>query len=1507
MTSRQRQQGYLLITAVTGLFLLATVAVLLSLGSSIGINSSNNELENTRARYLSEAAIQHALWQTQNSACTGNLSVPITALGADRYEAIFTGAAAGSLYALSVDQDAWIRNDDPDKNNGTSDRNHIRYEGGKTELVLTRFDLAAIPAGAQVNSAIAWFHVASGKEHPEGPITAHEILADWAESTVTWESFGKAYRGGSVGTIPAQDTGDVWVSFNVTGLVQGWVNGQPNHGILFQSKAEGVHAEYTGRENGANPPRLDVVVGSGTASPVTITAKGTLENGVERKLAYDLATVYQPASHHVLQHGGSAGKDAFLTEFKPGWNYGGYEALRIRSPGSDWNSALQFDLASVPRHARIVSATLELYKLNSSNNAAGMVNVHAINRSWEEGDSNGCSCPGVTFDDRDSGLSWNSPGGDFDAVPTASIAVDTATDRWVSWDVTGLVQDWADGTRPNYGMMLTPGDATATSEFASSDYSDPTLHPKLSIRYACECGTPCMVPSGAGRIALIGDDNSPDYDDQLKISLFESWGYEVDFFEDRDSDMISWSNYDLAYVSETSVASDVRANLVDAPIGVVNEEPNLYDDLGLADGDTERVGSIIAIIDNSHFITAIFQQGPLSIYAGDMEILTADAPLADGLQVLGEFGGSATLTVLDKGAQRIGGTAAGRRVTLPFGQHFAADFDWANLNGTGELLVQRAIAWAAGSDIVSSGSVLMVVGNDGNLTAQEQLKKTLLESWGFAVNVIDEDDSQADFDAAVASNEVVFITEDVNAGDVNTKLTDATIGIVTEEANLADDFGFADSIQWGSGLKLTVDNSFYITSTFGTGTIGFSSAMVSVAGLTGDIAPGAQYLGYSDAGPSLIKLETGAELVGAGTAAGRRVLLPWGGNDMDVGLLNDNGLMLFQRAIEWAAGANLAGPIAHWKLDETTGTTAIDSAGGHDGSLANGPAWASGVFDGALDFDGANDYVDLTTDAELTDIFDGGATVTGWIYPRSWGESDNGRILDKASQISGDRDGWMIAVRGATPAVQFAQGFTGTRGFWRSEAGTVSLNEWTHFAVVYDASSVDNDAEIYLNGVKQSPLVEITPTGTLATDAGIALRMGNYAQDTSRTFDGVIDDVRIYDRLLSSGEIAALATLPPKTPLAHWRLDETGGFIATDSVGGRDGTLINGPTWAAGQLDNAVRFDGSNDRINVPHDAGLNIESQITLSAWIYPDTLKPFQIVLTKGDGGVAENYWLGTEGNKANFGFVDGGAYAQHTTSGLTLQAGQWHHIAATFDDAANEVKIYVDGVAETFTNTYAPAANNEQLIIGNSYYAGEGFDGLIDDVRLYDFVLGATEIASLAAEGGSGNGSGNGCNGTYRDDFNSVSWSGSDGTLAWNDPWAEVGESDGAGSGDVRIQNDVSNYQLRIRDNDNGGEGVERVADLTGAGTATLSFDYRRRGLDSSGDYVAVYASSNGTAGPWTELPGPRIQGGTNDSSYQPWTRDISAFISGNTAIRLRSSSSMGGTDTVYFDNVRIQCAP
>ena len=111
------------------------------------------------------------------------------------------------------------------------------------------------------------------------------------------------------------------------------------------------------------------------------------------------------------------------------------------------------------------------------------------------------------------------------------------------------------------------------------------------------------------------------------------------------------------------------------------------------------------------------------------------------------------------------------------------------------------------------------------------------------MTLIDEDDSQAAFDSAVALSDVVFISEDVNSNDVNTKLTDVTIGVVIEEAQLADEFGLSDGISWSSGNSINVqDNTHFITQPFQLGSLTILSTAESLMYLTPSFSSDLQQL-----------------------------------------------------------------------------------------------------------------------------------------------------------------------------------------------------------------------------------------------------------------------------------------------------------------------------------------------------------------------------------------------------------------------------------------------------------------------------------------------------------------------------------------------------------------------------------------------------------------------------------------------------------------------------------------
>lgn len=1529
MISRRFQRGYLLITVIVTLFLLATVAVLLSQDSAISANTASSELEAAKAEYAARAGRQHALWKTANNACMGDLDVPTTPLGADSYDATVSGASAGTSYDVAADQDAWIRNDDPTRNNGTSVTNHIRQEAGKVEQVLTRFDVSGITADSQISSAIAWFHLKAGKDHLQGSVSVHEILADWAETTVTWDSFGAAHKTGPVGVVPPQPVGDAWVAINVTGLVQAWVNGQPNHGLLMQTATEGIHTEYTAREDAMNPPRLQVVVGSGGASPATIKASGKLENGVQRKLKDKIATTYQPSTWTALQPDASGTDDSWITAGQTNWSYGAHGTLRVQ-PGNQ-RTLLRMNLQGhVPVGARVTEATLELYADQVS--TADTIDLHRVDRSWTEGTCFGNCGPddGATWDTYDGTDSWATAGGDFRPAAASAASPLNAGD-WVSWDITELAAKWVSDPSSNYGVMLkgNPGGAV----FLSSDDADPALRPRLSIRYACECSSACIAPRGSGNILMVVAEKTwlSDYDQALK-SQFEAWGYAVTLISDHDNQNTfdgGFTANDVVFVSESVDTTKVGSKLNASTVGIVNTHGWLNDELGFESADSSNwpVGTSIDVSDATHYITAPFAAGTLDIYDAAMGGLAIGNTKSPDLVSLAEWGSGTGLATLEAGAVTAsGGSTEGRRVMLPLGRQSNSNLNYVNDNGW--LLVQRAIDWAIGLDqtasrapiahwkldeTIGSTAVDSIGGNDGNASNTTWTSGYI--NGGLQFNSAADSVVVPHADELSITNQLTLaawinksdlfgydaaVVKATTGSDLNYFLgtweNNPVFGFSTSTDNWQGYYATGTSLQTGSWYHLaaTFDNAADTVNVYVDGQLAqsFSTTLEPVTN-SGDVLLGRSAIGEY-----------------------------WPGVLDDVRIYD-----VALTAEEIAELAALPGPLAHWKLDNGTGTTAIDSVGGHHGTLVNGPAWTSGTLDGALDFDGVDDYVDLTSDAELTDIFDDGGTVTGWIFPRSWGESENGRILDKATQVSGDREGWMIALRGATPAVQFAQGFTGVRGFWRSQEGTVSLNTWTHFAVVYDASSVDNDAKIYLNGVEQSPLVEIAPTGSIATDAGISLRMGNYAQDTSRTFDGIIDDVRIYDRMLGAAEIAQLATTPSRAPIAHWKLDETSGATAFDSIADNDGQVNGGAIWTTGTIDGGLAVDYTNgeDYIKVNNTPDLeNVqEGDYTLAAWFRPDSTPPG----VSGDNDA--NYGILIKPgwhtgifftNQNRFGFwqhLDGDINVA-STSGNTFTPGSSYHVAATVDRATGLQSLYVNGQLEDTSGFTPGAAAREygtgtwRIGIANPSASSWGWaaDGTIDDVRIYDGVLSATEVSDLFALGGGGGGSGGAggggsCDGNFRDNFDTRAANGNNGTLSWATDWIEVGESDGPTSGDIQVMNDQSNYQLRTRDNDNGGEGVEREADLSGAATATLNYDYRRMNLDNSNDYAAVEISANGAAGPWTELT--RHSGSGNDSSYQPASHPITDYVSENTRIRFKTSSTMGGTDTVWFDNVEIACSP
>ncbi|MCK4785097.1 MAG: PD40 domain-containing protein, partial [Desulfobacteraceae bacterium] len=193
------------------------------------------------------------------------------------------------------------------------------------------------------------------------------------------------------------------------------------------------------------------------------------------------------------------------------------------------------------------------------------------------------------------------------------------------------------------------------------------------------------------------------------------------------------------------------------------------------------------------------------------------------------------------------------------------------------------------------------------------------------------------------------------------------------------------------------------------------------------------------------------------------------------------------------------GPIAQWKFDEGSGATAYDSAGTNDGTIY-GATWTTGKIDGALSFDGSNDYVDVGNDSSL--MTTGDLTICAWIKARK----------TRACIYSHSWTGWGLGFGIGNNNYDGRLGFyTWTHGYWIEAGGSLADDTWHHVAVTLEGTMV----RLYSDGIEIG-----NESGTPASNlTGIGL-IGLYNYDWH--FGGIIDDLMIYSSALSAGEIEEL-------------------------------------------------------------------------------------------------------------------------------------------------------------------------------------------------------------------------------------------------------------------------------------------------------------------------------------------------------------------------------------------------
>jgi len=196
------------------------------------------------------------------------------------------------------------------------------------------------------------------------------------------------------------------------------------------------------------------------------------------------------------------------------------------------------------------------------------------------------------------------------------------------------------------------------------------------------------------------------------------------------------------------------------------------------------------------------------------------------------------------------------------------------------------------------------------------------------------------------------------------------------------------------------------------------------------------------------------------------------------------------------------------------------------------------------------------------------------------------------------------------------------------------------------------------------------------------------------------------------------------TMIAHWRLDND----ATDSVGGIDGTLVNGPEFTTDAMvgSHALALDSAASQyVDFGNPQKLPAgRSPRSIAGWGKTSTVAAgWRWIAAYGSAGTSLAMFIGMNGTS-----LYGGGYGDDVLEAGFWEVDVWHHICLTYDGSV--AKLYADGVeVDSQTKSWNLALGRAH--IGQQVNdAAEFWDGVVDDVRIYDYALSVAEITKLAA---------------------------------------------------------------------------------------------------------------------------------------------------------------------------------
>jgi hypothetical protein len=381
-----------------------------------------------------------------------------------------------------------------------------------------------------------------------------------------------------------------------------------------------------------------------------------------------------------------------------------------------------------------------------------------------------------------------------------------------------------------------------------------------------------------------------------------------------------------------------------------------------------------------------------------------------------------------------------------------------------------------------------------------------------------------------------------------------------------------------------------------------------------------------------------------------------------------------------------------------------------------------GLANNAVDIeDGVQAYVEVANSPQYNSDY---TTVSFWVNMDELPGTGEVYLLS----FGGWQERWKISLPSHGKVVWTTYGSTCCSDLDAGAGNELVPGTWAHVVTVH--GTVQD--KIFINGV----LVASKDNNGPLHDTGYELGIGWDPIDRGNFMDGKIDEVRIYNEALTDQQVADLYTaqsLAPSFPgniVADYRLDGSG----FDSSPYRNHGDVLGATASAdqfGRSNHAMNFDG-NDGIRADNSPQLN-GPVTSVSFWVKPNSLPASGEAYLLSFGGWQERWKI----SLPSHGKVVWTTHAATCCSDLDagggneLVAGEWDHLVMVHDGTKDY--IYMNGVEVASKDAPGDLANTVHPLgigydpIDNANY----FDGMLDNVLIFETALSAAEVAALYAE--------------------------------------------------------------------------------------------------------------------------------------------------------------------------------